>query len=112
MNGGMFEEFLQKTKIEYPYVGKFIEDCLPTYFNDYYTLLITSEHKKEMEQLPEYVEYKETMLADSIISRHFREKVGNPRLILTLYDWDTNCVPEFLCHTTRIISIRRTPVLP
>src|SRR5215211_1685641 len=28
------------------------------------------------------------MLADSIISRHFREKVGNPRLILTLYDWD------------------------
>jgi hypothetical protein len=52
------------------------------------------------------------MLADSIISRHFREKVGNPRLILTLYDWDTNCVPEFLCHTTRIISIRRTPVLP
>ena len=26
LNGSMFDEFIQKTKLEYPYVGKFIED--------------------------------------------------------------------------------------
>jgi hypothetical protein len=88
MNGNMFEDFLQKTKSDYPYVGKFVEDnLLPTRFNDYYILLITGEHKEEMEQLPEYVEYKKAMLSDSVISRHFREQVGNSRFVLTLYDW-------------------------
>jgi hypothetical protein len=32
-------------------------------------------------------EYFETMLADSVISGHFRDNVDNPRLVLTLYDW-------------------------
>jgi hypothetical protein len=82
----MFREFLDKAKKEYPYVAKFIEDRLPQYFDDYYILLLTEEHKKEMQELPEYVSYKEKMFPDSIISRHFRNKVGNPRLILTLYD--------------------------
>jgi hypothetical protein len=83
----MLSEFLQKAKKEYPYVGRFIEDRLPGYFNDYYILLVTEEHKKEMQELPEYVSYKETMFADSIISRHFRDNVGSPGFVLTLYDW-------------------------
>jgi hypothetical protein len=41
-------EFLEKAKKEDPYVGRFIEDRLPRYFNDYYILLVTEEHKKEM----------------------------------------------------------------
>jgi hypothetical protein len=87
LSANMFDEFFKKTKKEYPYVGRFIEDRLPGYFNDYYVHLVTEEHKKEMQELPEYVIYRETMLADSIIARHFRDKVGNPRSVLTLYDW-------------------------
>lgn len=43
LSGKMFDEFLQKTKKEYPYVGRFIEERLPHYFNDYYILLVTEE---------------------------------------------------------------------
>jgi hypothetical protein len=35
MKGDMFGEFLEKAKKEYPYVGRFIEDRLSRYFNDY-----------------------------------------------------------------------------
>jgi hypothetical protein len=88
LHGEMFDEFLQKTEKEYPYMAKFIVDRLPTFFNDYYILLVTGEHKEEMQQLPEYIDYKKLMLDDEIISRHFKEKIGNLRGILTLYDWD------------------------
>ena len=53
LSGNMFDAFLEKTKKEYPYVGRFIEDRLPGYFNDYYILLVTEEHKKEMQELPD-----------------------------------------------------------
>jgi hypothetical protein len=87
LSGMMFDKFLEKTKKVYPYVGKFIEDRLPRYFNDYYILLVTEEHKTEMQELPEYIEYRKMMFADPIIARHFKDKVGNLRFILTLYDW-------------------------
>ena len=87
LSGNMFNEFLEKTKKEYPYVGRFIEDRLPGNFIDYYVILVTEEHKKEMQELPEYLHIRRRCLRIALSHAIFRDKVGNLRFILTLYDW-------------------------
>lgn len=87
VNRENIEDFMEKTRIDYPYIGRFVSKNLPDYFNKYKLLLVTDEHKKEIQEKLEYVSYKKTMYEDSIISHHFKGNVGNSSFMITLNEW-------------------------